>query len=70
MLEPQDIQKLIEVLASKDDFRGIEKKLDSMDGRLIAVESQLNVLSQTVVLIEDGMTVLEEKQDQINFHFR
>jgi tetrahydromethanopterin S-methyltransferase subunit G len=34
MLEPQDIQKLLEVLATKEDIRGVEKRLDEIEARL------------------------------------
>jgi hypothetical protein len=65
MLESQDIQKLMEVLATKEDIQSVEKRLDGLDSCLVNGEVQLTALSQSIVSIDDRMNVLEAKQDQI-----
>ena len=65
MLDSQDIQKLVEVLATKEDVHSVEKRLDGLDGRLVNVEVHLSTLSQSITSIDDRMNVLEAKQDQI-----
>lgn len=80
MLEPQDIQKLMEVLATKDDIKRIIKdELVDTNATLLQVKKDVVDISKKVVTLEmnsvmvgqrlnsidDHLTVLEEKQDRV-----
>ncbi len=51
MLEPQDIQKMMEVLATKEDIRGVGKSLSNLDTRLADIDRRLDALDNRSVNI-------------------
>jgi len=58
MLDAQDIQKLTEILATKDDIKVI-------DSRLLNLETQFVQFDKKITHLDDRLTVLEEKQDKV-----
>jgi chromosome segregation ATPase len=72
MLEAEDIEKLKEVLATKDDIGRIDSRLGAVETGLVhvgervgALETRFNVFDQRMEAVEDTLTVLEEKQDRV-----
>jgi hypothetical protein len=60
MLEPQDIQKLIEVLATKEDIRGVRENLESVEdilSNLVTITDRLvgrtEMLNQEYLVLKD-----------------
>ena len=58
MLDAQDIQKLTEILATKDDIRVV-------DSRLLNLETQFVQFDKKITHLDDRLMVLEEKQDKV-----
>jgi hypothetical protein len=64
MLEPQDIQKLMEVLATKEDIRSMKENLDSVGdilGNLVTATDRL--VSRTEMLNQEYL-VLKERDSR------
>ncbi len=60
MLEPQDIQKLIEILATKDDIRSIKENLESVEdilSNLVTItdrmDGRIEMLNQEYLVLKD-----------------
>jgi DNA-binding ferritin-like protein (Dps family) len=76
MLDAQDIQKLTEVLATKEDFRRLDSRADSLDkkfdekfdalgGRMTALEGRSHVFEEKLVTLEERLSNIEESQQSI-----
>lgn len=67
MLDSQDIQKLTELLATKEDFRGIETRLDGidtrldvMDGRLDGIDTRLDGIDGRLINVESQLITMSQ----------
>ncbi len=73
MLEPQDIQKLIEVLATKEDIRAVSDRVGSLESgvkdisdRVGSLEISINTVGERVSSLETRFIVMEEKMISID----
>lgn len=58
MLEPQDIQKLTEILATKEDIREIKEKIKVIDGSLSGVKDTIKVIDACLNGFESSFATL------------
>jgi hypothetical protein len=61
MLEPQDIQKLMEVLATKDDIRNINERLDSLEERVGGLSNAIDSIVARFDVLHKEYLVLKER---------
>jgi hypothetical protein len=60
MLEPQDIQKLIEVLVTKEDIRDIGKQIGSIENSLSLVSERVGVLEPHFIAIDQRLVSVDD----------
>ena len=77
MLEERDIQKLMEVLATKEDIRRVEDRVNAVESRLSAIEeiqsnliSVLDRISLRLDILHQEYLVLKERDTRYERWFK
>lgn len=64
MLEPQDIQKLLEVLATKEDIRDVKDNLDSVEDILSNLVTATDRLVGRTEMLNQEYLVLKDRDSR------
>jgi predicted nucleic acid-binding Zn-ribbon protein len=70
MLEQQDIQKLMDVLATKDDIRGVTSRLDTLEETLGSLMTTMDRMIGRLEALHQEYLVLKERDSRYERWFK
>ena len=65
MLEPQDIQKLTEILATKDDINRLEKRMLNLETESVNIGQRLTTMEDRLANLEETVSNLVTVTDRL-----